>query len=72
MDTSKLLELPDDIKHLFENLLVDNSIFDERLINAASLVDPPEYMDACKVCSTPEGEHSENCIFEVIGNLIHK
>ena len=61
--------LDDDIRRMLIEFIDDSEFYDQRLINAASLIDPPEYMRACRICNVPDGDHLDTCILEVISKV---
>ena len=45
-----------------EDALLDADIYEDRLINAATWVDPPEYQRCCRICNMAEREHADWCL----------
>jgi hypothetical protein len=55
--------LDEEVKKAIENFIVEtDELYFSRLIRAGTLVDPPEYMDYCKLCLAPEREHRPVCL----------
>ena len=51
------------IKEAVLKLLDDEALYETVLRFPSTLIDPPEYMDYCKLCAAPEREHEPTCLF---------
>lgn len=53
-----------DVRDAIESFIVDTDIlYNTHKVFAGNEIDPPEYMDYCKICNTQEREHSLDCLF---------
>jgi hypothetical protein len=52
------------IQHAIETFLLEtNALYDTVEVHPGTLIDPPEYMDYCKLCGGSEREHKPECLF---------
>ena len=56
--------LSKEVRNAIEAFLVDtDALYDSVETSPATLIDPPAYMDYCKVCGAQEREHEPACLF---------
>lgn len=53
--------MKDALREALDAFTESENLYDHRLINAASFVDPPEYLECCVFCGTPDREHATTC-----------
>ena len=59
---SNLIEDPE-VRKAIEHFISETDVlYDSVLISAGTLIDPPEYMEYCKICLASEREHRPVCL----------
>ena len=65
--SNRLISIPEDIKEEIRYFLdTSGNLYSSILLNNGTLVDPPEYMEVCDVCSYPERDHAPNCFIGIM------
>ncbi len=68
---NRLISIPEEIKGEIRYFLdTSGDLYRTILVNRATIVDPPEYMEVCNVCSYPEREHAPNCFIGIMEEVV--
>ena len=68
---NRLIPISEEVKGEIRYFLdTSGDLYSSILLSNGSLVDPPEYMEVCNICSYPEREHAPNCFIGIMEEVI--
>ncbi|MCH8195183.1 MAG: hypothetical protein IIB12_03845 [Chloroflexi bacterium] len=56
-------DIPWEVMKVIDALLGQDALYTTIQVFTATPLDPPEYMDYCKLCGASEREHATTCLF---------